>query len=155
MWARYGPQFSQLPRLQPRCSVSCRIPTVHPQQACAFNPPVALRSVCCTSSFIFTSPPWPELTAGQAEPVSCQAQGTIQGLGEQGKSTMGAGFKSAWGLVVQLSCRVSGLSQAWVHGLNLLSAHCPASSLSQGWALKSNHPQGEPAAVREFLIKQL
>ena len=53
-WGRSGSQYSQLPSLQPRSSMSC--PTVHLHKARAFNPPVVRGSLQCTSSFLFKSP---------------------------------------------------------------------------------------------------
>ena len=54
--ARPKPQYSQLPSLQPKSSMSCQASTVHLRQACAFNPPVAQRSMRYTSSMLFSSP---------------------------------------------------------------------------------------------------
>ena len=46
MWARSGPQSSQLPSLQSRSSMCCWAPTVHLCQAGAFHPPAVLPVGC-------------------------------------------------------------------------------------------------------------
>ena len=115
MGARPGLQYSQLPSLQPRSSVSCRAPTVHLCQACALNLPVVLRSVQCTSFLLLASPICPEPTSRQVAPVSCWVCGATQPLeeqhesstcklfisatqclGRQCESSLGAGLESAW-----------------------------------------------------------
>ena len=78
MGARSVLQYSQFPSLQPRSSMSCWASNTHLPQACAFYSPVAQRSMRCTSSLLFASPPWPETTAGQVAPVSLWASSVSQ-----------------------------------------------------------------------------
>ena len=118
MGTRSGLQYSQLPSIQSRSSVSCWVPTVHLHQAWAFNPPVAPRSMCYASSLLFTSPPWLEPTIGQAAPVSLWASSASPVLVSSSNQPQGKWYleqpESAVGPAESVSLQASSANQPQV-----------------------------------------
>ena len=134
-----GGHNTQLPSLQPRSCISFHAPTVHLCQACAFNSPVAPKSMQCASSSLFSSLPWPEPMAGPAAPVSlsappaplslCRSSGSqvrasssnqsgASGAVSSRNQPQGERRQSASRRVARLSCWASGGSLAQANSWN-------------------------------------